>query len=805
MTEYIMNFSKITMDNLAQVGGKNASLGEMFQKLTSKGINIPDGFATTSQAYWDFLDENSIREKLTEILNKLDKKNFSNLHQIGEEARQIVLNSQVPDDLKNELNTAYINLTSKYKESIQVAVRSSATAEDLPTASFAGQQETFLNIKNREQLIDSCLKCYASLFTDRAIKYREDNNFEHMKVALSIGIQKMVRSDKACAGVGFTIDTETGFEKVIFLTGSWGLGENVVQGTVNPDEFYIFKPSLKMGKKAIISKTIGTKAKTMVYADEFGLDPSKVGVTTVNINTPEDKRRQIILNDNEIETLAKWAMIIEEHYKRPMDIEWAKDGLSNELFIVQARPETVFASKKEHYKVHTYKLKEKGKVIAEGRSVGNKIASGRARILNSPSESDKLQTGEILIADMTNPDWDPIMKRAAAIVTNKGGRTSHAAIIAREIGVVAVVGAGNATETIKDGDEITVSCIEGENGIIYEGKLDWEEQEVNTKNIKMPKTQVMLILGDPDQAFNLSFLPNRGVGLMRLEFVINNAIKIHPMALVKFDQLKDQEATKQINNLTYGYTNKEDYFVDKLSQAVATIAAAFYSNDVIVRMSDFKTNEYANLIGGREFEPCEDNPMLGFRGASRYYNSRYKEGFHLECRAMKVVREDMGLSNVKLMIPFCRTIDEAKKVIETMEEFGLKRGKDDLEIYMMVEIPSNVILAEEFAKHFDGFSIGSNDLTQLTLGIDRDSEIVSGLFNENDEAAKKMISMAIKKANETKTKIGLCGQAPSDYPEFAQFLVEQGINSISFNSDALINGIDNINEAETKLKRAKIL
>jgi pyruvate,water dikinase len=805
MSEYIMNFNEITMDNLAQVGGKNASLGEMFQKLTSKGINIPDGFATTSQAYWDFLDKNNIREKLTEILNKLDKNKFSNLHQIGEEARQTMLKASIPDNLQTEISKAYKNLISKYKEPIQVAVRSSATAEDLPTASFAGQQETFLNIKNNKELIEACLKCYASLFTDRAIKYREDNNFEHMKVALSIGVQKMVRSDKACAGVGFTIDTETGFEKVIFLTGSWGLGENVVQGSVNPDEFYVFKPSLKMGKKAIISKSIGTKAKTMVYADESGISQAEPGATTVNINTPEDKRKQIILNDNEIETLAKWAMTIEEHYKKPMDIEWAKDGISNELFIVQARPETVFAAKKERYKVHTYKLKEKGKVITEGRSVGNKIAAGRAKILNSPAESDKLQPGEILIADMTNPDWDPIMKIAAAIVTNKGGRTSHAAIIAREIGVVAVVGTGNATETIKDGQEITVSCVEGENGIIYEGKLNWEEQEVDTKNIKMPETQVMLILGDPDQAFNLSFLPNRGVGLMRLEFVINNAIRIHPMALVKFNQLKDHETKKQIEDLTYGYKNKEDYFVDKLSQAVATIAAAFYPNDVIVRMSDFKTNEYANLIGGKEFEPHEDNPMLGFRGASRYYNPRYKEGFHLECNAMKVVREDMGLTNVKLMIPFCRTVEEARKVIETMEEFGLKRKENGLEIYIMVEIPSNVILIDEFAKYFDGFSIGSNDLTQLTLGIDRDSEIVSSLFNENDEAAKKMISMAIKKANEIQKKIGLCGQAPSDYPEFAQFLVEQGINSISFNSDALINGINNINEAETRLKKAKTM
>jgi len=798
MSEYIKNFDEITIENIAQVGGKNASLGEMFQNLTSKGIKIPDGFATTSKAYWDFLDTNNIRDRLTEILEKLDRKNFSNLHQIGKEARETVLNAKIPGNLRNDIVSAYNNLLSKYDEPIQVAVRSSATAEDLPSASFAGQQETFLNIKNSDELLNSCLKCYASLFTDRAIKYREDNNFEHMKVALSIGIQKMVRSDKACSGVGFTIDTETGFEKVIFLTGSWGLGENIVQGTVNPDEFYVFKPSLKMGKKAILSKNIGTKAKTMIYAEDAGIN--QAGVTTVNTDTPADKRKQVILKDDEIETLAKWAMNIEEYYKKPMDIEWAKDGISNELYIVQARPETVFSSKKERFKLHTYKLKEKGKVITEGRSIGNKIASGYARILNSPAESDRLNSGEIVIAEMTDPDWDPIMKRAAAVVTNKGGRTSHAAIIAREIGVVAVVGTGNATDVIKDGEKITVSCIEGENGLIYEDKLNWEEQEVDVKNIKMPKTQVMLILGDPDQAFNLSFLPNRGVGLMRLEFVINNAIRIHPMALVKYDQLKDQDAKNQIESLTYEYENKEDYFTDRLSQAVSTIAAAFYPNDVIVRMSDFKTNEYANLIGGKEFEPKEDNPMLGFRGASRYYNPRYKEGFRLECKAMKIVREDMGLTNVKLMIPFCRTLDEAQKVIDTMDEFGLKRKENGLEIYMMVEIPSNVILAEEFAEYFDGFSIGSNDLTQLTLGIDRDSEIVSDLFNENDEAAKNLISMAIKKANKTHTKIGLCGQAPSDYPEFAQFLVEQGINSISFNSDALITGINNINKAETRLK-----
>lgn len=802
MKKYIMFFNEINMDNLPKVGGKNASLGEMYQKLTPKGLKIPFGFATTSQAYWDFLDKNNIREKLEQILSKLDHKEYSNLSEIGKESRELILNTKIPEEIEQEIKNSYKKLLSEYKEPIQVAIRSSATAEDLPTASFAGQQESYLNIKGEDELIDACIKCYASLFTDRAIKYREDNQFEHMKVALSIGIQKMVRSDKACSGVAFTLDTETGFEKVIFLTGSWGLGENVVQGNVNPDEFYIFKPSLKMGKKAILSKRLGSKAKTLVYAEDIEQKNLKVGDTTVNIDTPEEKRNEFILNNDEIEMLAKWSLLIEEYYKRPMDIEWAKDGISNELYIVQARPETVYGVKKEEiYKIHTYILKEKGKILAEGRSVGSKIASGKARILNSPEESGKLQEGEILIADIITPDWDPILKKVSAIVTNKGGRTSHAAIIARETGTAAVVGTGDGTQKIKDGEEITVSCAEGENGIIYEGKLDWEKQEIDARKIKMPKTQAMMILGDPEQAFHLSFMPNRGIGLMRLEFIISNSIKIHPMALVKFNELKNQDTKSEIEALTLQYKNKEDYFVDELAQAVSTIAAAFYPNDVIVRMSDFKSNEYANLIGGQEFEPKEDNPMLGFRGASRYYDPRYKEGFELECKAMKFVRNDMGLTNVKLMIPFCRTIDEGKKVIEVMEGFGLKRGENGLEIYVMAEIPSNAILAEEFAQLFDGFSIGSNDLTQLTLGIDRDSEIISSLFNENDEAAKKLISMIIKKAKKTNTKVGLCGQAPSDFPEFAQFLVEQGIDSISFNPDALIKGIENIDKAEKRKEK----
>jgi len=803
MTDYIKTFSEIDINDINIVGGKNASLGEMFQKLTPKGVNIPDGFAVTSQAYWKLLEVNRLYDPLKNLFRTLDTKNFSNLSEVGKQARQLILDSEIPAEIQDEIVEYYRDLEAKYDFKIQVAVRSSATAEDLPTASFAGQQETYLNIRNEEDLIDACKKCYASLFTDRAIKYREDNNFHHMKVALSIGIQKMVRSDKACSGVGFTIDTETGFEKVVFLTGSWGLGENVVQGTVNPDEFYIFKPALKRNKKSIISKKLGSKSKTMIYAEDIENHVIEADKLVINVDTPDEKRKQFIMNDEEIEKIAKWSMIIEEHYRRPMDIEWAKDGLTSELFIVQARSETVFSSKKEPFKIYDYKLKKRSKILAMGKSVGSKIAAGRARVLSSPEEAYKLQKGEILVASITTPDWDPILKKASAIVTDKGGRTSHAAIVAREVGAVAIVGTGNATQVIQDGQEITVSCLEGENGIIYDGILDWDEEELNTKKIKMPKTMPMLILGDPDQAFKLSFLPNKGVGLMRLEFVISNAIKIHPMALVKFNKLEDLEAKAEIEEITYLYEDKEEYFVDQLSQAVAMIAAAFYPNDVIVRMSDFKTNEYANLIGGKEFEPLEENPMLGFRGASRYYNIRYKEGFALECKAMKRVREDMGLDNVKLMIPFCRTIEEGKKVLNIMETYGLKRGENHLEVYVMIEMPSNVILAEEFAKIFDGFSIGSNDLTQLTLGIDRDSSIINKLFNEQDEAVKILISQAIKKAKTAGIKIGLCGQAPSDYPAFAEFLVKEGIDSISFNSDALIRGIGNMNEAEAKLKKIK--
>ena len=789
--ELIKRFKNVSVNDVSVVGGKNSSLGEMFSNLTAKGINVPDGFATTSYAYWKFLDDNNIREKLIELMNRLDKKNYSNLKETGAAARQLILNSEIPEELNKIITSEYKAL---YGDKLlgEVAVRSSATAEDLPTASFAGQHESFLNIKGIENVLAAVKKCYASLFTDRAIKYREDNGFEHMKVALSIGVQKMVRSDIASSGVCFTLEPESGFTDIILITGIWGLGENIVQGVVSPDEFLVFKPTLKLGKRAIVNKKTGSKALTMVYSDTDGK-------TVINIDTPAKKREFFVLNDEEITTLAKWSLVIEGHYGKPMDIEWAKDGISNELFIVQARPETV-QSRRNPYILKEYKLLTRGKLLATGISVGNKIATGKARFLESPADSGKLRPGEILITEITSPDWDPILKKASAIITSKGGRTSHASIVAREIGVAAIVGTGDDVLKIKDGEVITVSCAEGEKGYIYEGEQKWTEKVIDFRNIKMPKTEPMLILGDPERAFQLSFYPNKGVGLMRLEFIISNSIKIHPMALVKFNDLKDDTIKNEIDNLTLHYPNKNEYFSDKLAQAVATIACAYYPKDVIVRMSDFKTNEYANLIGGKDFEPEEENPMLGFRGASRYYSDRYKEGFRLECEAMKIVRNQMGLTNVKLMIPFCRTVEEGKNVINIMEKFGLKRGENGLEIYVMAEIPSNVILAEEFAKVFDGFSIGSNDLTQLTLGIDRDSTIISSLFDEQNKAPEKMFEMVIEKAKKCNKKIGLCGQAPSDHPEFAAFLVEQGIDSISFTPDALIKGIENINKAEEKIK-----
>jgi pyruvate,water dikinase len=789
MKNYIKHFNEIDIDHVPEVGGKNASLGEMFQKLTSKGVQVPDGFATTSAAYWLFLEEAQLKSKIFEELEKLDRKDFQNLREVGATIRSLIAKAQFPDAIKTSVEEGYDGLVKKYGKQISLAVRSSATAEDLPNASFAGQQETYLNVKGIDELIEACHKCYASLFTDRAIKYREDNHFDHTKVALSIGVQLMVRSDLAASGVNFTLDPDTGFDKVVLVSSIWGLGENIVQGSINPDEYFVFKPSLKKGlRQPIISRKLGSKEKTMIY------DPSGSGI--VNLDTKKEKQEQFVLTDAEVIKLAEWSMLIEEHYGRPMDIEWAKDGQLNELFIVQARPETVQSAVLDKLKITTYKLLEKGTEITRGMGLGNRISAGKARILRSPKDSDLLQKGEILVTEKTDPDWDPILKKAAGIVTDQGGRTSHAAIVAREVGAAAIVGAINATKTIKDGQEITISCAEGDTGIVYEGLLKWDEQEVDTKSIRKPKTEPMLILADPEQAFKLSFYPSAGVGLMRLEFVINNSIQIHPMALKHFGHLKDSEAKKEIEKLTHHYPDKADYFVHKLAEGVATIAAAFYPKDVIVRTSNFKSNEYANLIGGQEFEPVESNPMIGFRGASRYYHPKYQEAFELECKAMKMVREDMGFDNVKIMIPFCRTLKEAEKVVALMAENGLKRGENGLQLYMMTEIPNNVILAEKFANYFDGFSIGSNDLTQLTLGVDRDSELLSDIFDINDPGVKKMIAMVIASAHKTQTKIGLCGQAPSDYPEFAQFLVENGINSISFNPDALIAGIKNINLAE---------
>ncbi len=787
MKAYIKKFSETGIGDVPEVGGKNASLGEMFSKLSAKGIPVPDGFATTAAAFTDFLYHNKLVEPLQKLLQQLDKKTFSNLGVTGAAARKMILAGELQNDLQAAVIKAYKDLCGE--NYYEVAVRSSATAEDLPQASFAGQHESYLNIKGDTAVLDAVKKCFASLFTDRAIKYREDNGFAHEKVALSVGIQKMVRSDKACSGVSFTLEPESGFRDIVHLSGVWGLGENIVQGTVTPDEFYIFKPTLLQGKNAVIQKKLGEKAKTMVYGNDEA-------TPVINISTPKEKQTQFVLTDTEAMKIAAWAITIEKHYQKPMDIEWAKDGNTGEIFIIQARPETVH-SQKNPLVMKEYKLLKKGVAVTEGEAIGSKIASGIARILYSPKDAGKLQPGEIVITGITSPDWDPILKTAAAIITDKGGRTSHASIVARELGVPAVVGCGDATEKIFDGEMITVSCCEGKTGFVYKGKLDFEETEIDFSNIKKPEsTEVMLIAGDPDKAFKLSFYPNDGVGLMRIEFIITHSVQIHPMALVKFNELKDSDAKQKIEQLTSNYPNKEKFFVDRLAEGVATIAAAFYPKDVIVRMSDFKTNEYANLLGGKQFEPEEENPMIGFRGASRYYNDLYREGFRLECEAIRKVRDEMGLSNVKVMIPFCRTLEEGNKVVAVMKHFGLEQGINNLEIYVMAEIPSNVILAEKFAAIFDGFSIGSNDLTQLTLGIDRDSAIISNLFSEKNEAAIHIFAEMIHKAKHAGVKIGLCGQAPSDYPEFAKFLVEQGIDSISFNADALLKGIENINEAE---------
>ena len=796
--KYIRWLEEIIINDIPLVGGKNASLGEMYCELTHEGIKIPNGFAVTAESYWHVLSSAGILDKLKEVMTGLDKANVADLARRGKTARDLILGAGIPNDLWDEIKTAYDRLCKEYGPDTDVAVRSSATAEDLPTASFAGQQETYLNIRGYHALREACSKCFASLFTDRAISYRIDNNFDHFKIALSIGIMKMVRSDLATSGVTFTLDTETGFRDVVFITACYGLGENIVQGAVNPDEYYVFKPTFRKGYRAIIRKNLGDKRIKMIY----GRGDSKV--LTRNVEVPEADRKRFCLIDDDILTLARYAIVIEDHYSKkagkpqPMDIEWAKDGISGDLFIVQARPETV-KSQKAMDVLETYHLDRKGPVLGRGKSVGEKIASGKARVIPDVSHLPLFKPGEIIVADTTTPDWEPVMKTAAAIVTNRGGRTCHAAIVSRELGIPAVVGAEDATEKIKTGKDVTVSCAEGDEGIVYEGTLPFHVEKLLLKDLPRPKTKIMMNLGNPEEAFSLSMIPNDGVGLARMEFIISSYIKIHPMALIHPEKVTDEKVKKEINDLTFGYENKEDYFIEKLAHGVGTIAAAFYPKPVIVRMSDFKSNEYASLIGGKYFEPKEENPMIGFRGASRYYDERYREGFALECRAMKKVREETGLTNLIIMIPFCRRVDEGEKVLAEMAKNGLRRGENGLNIYVMCEIPNNVLMIDEFSKLFDGFSIGSNDLTQLILGVDRDSELVSHDFDERDPGVMRMISMAIQGARRNHRHSGLCGQAPSDYPEFAEFLVREGIDSMSLNPDSVMKITLRVIEMEKRL------
>jgi len=793
--KFVLWFDELTIKDVPKVGGKNASLGEMYQKLVKEGVSIPNGFAVTAQAYFYLLKKAKIEKEIRKILRDLDTSDMKNLSERGQKVRQLILQTEMPIELRREIIKAYQKLESQYGKRVDVAVRSSATAEDLPDASFAGQQETFLNVRGEMDLIKACQACFASLFTNRAISYRHDKGFGHFKIGLSIGVQKMVRSDKSCSGVMFTLDTESGFRNVVLINGSWGLGENIVQGQVTPDEFYVFKSTLADGFKPIISRKLGGKKIKMIYSD-------KAGQQTKNIKTSISEQQKYVLSDREILKLAEWGIIIEKHYDRPMDIEWAKDGKTKKLFIVQARPETVQAIKTRAV-LEEYILKKKGKVVVTGSPVGEKIATGKARVINDAKHIGDFKAGEILVTDMTDPDWEPIMKIAAGIITNRGGRTCHAAIVSRELGIPCVVGTDMATKKIKTGQAVTISCAEGEIGNVYEGQLPFEIKKININKIKRPKTKVMLNIGQPDIAFKSSFIPNDGVGLAREEFIINEHIQIHPLALLNYDKLQDKAAKKKIAELTFNYKDKSQYFVDKLAEGFGQIAAAFFPKEVIFRLSDFKSNEYANLIGGKEFEPFEPNPMIGWRGASRYYSEKYKDAFILECKALHKAREVFGLKNIKVMVPFCRTVEEGKNVIEIMNKHGLVQGKDDLEVYVMCEIPSNVILAEEFCKIFDGFSIGSNDLTQLILGVDRDSQLVAHIYDERNEAVKKMISQVIKTARKYKRKIGICGQAPSDFPDFARFLVKQGIDSISLNPDTVIKTTLAIIKEEKRVQRKK--
>jgi pyruvate,water dikinase len=783
----ILWFDEIGLEDIPLVGGKNASLGELIRQLKPKGVNVPNGFAITAYAYRYFIEKAGLAAQLRELFADLDVDDVRNLQQHGNKARRLILSVNFPPELEAAIGTAYQKLCNRYGEDTEVAVRSSATAEDLPDASFAGQQETYLNVQSLTRVLEYCHRCFASLFTDRAISYRQRNGFDQLEVALSVGVQKMVRSDLAASGVMFSIDTESGFKNAALITAAYGLGENIVQGAVNPDEYLVFKPTLKDGFRPILDKRLGNKRIKMVY----DMGGSRL---TKNVWVPESEQDKFCLTDDEILQLARWAVQIEKHYSQvrgvytPMDIEWAKDGLTNELFVVQARPETVQSQKSTNV-LKTYHLKEHSEVLVKGRSVGATIGQGTVRVILDVSQIHLFQPGEVLVTNKTDPDWEPIMKKASAIVTNQGGRTCHAAIIARELGIPAIVGCTDATDVLKIGQEVTISCAEGDEGLVYKGLLPFEVKETRLENLPRTRTQILMNVGNPEQAFSLASIPCDGVGLARLEFIIANHIQTHPLALLHFDELEDEVVKAQIAELTKLYDHKPQFFVDKLACGIGMIAAAFYPKPVIVRLSDLKTNEYANLLGGKQFEPKEENPMLGWRGASRYYDEKYRDAFALECQALKRVREEMGLTNVIPMIPFCRTPDEGRQVLAEMAKNGLERGVNGLHVYVMCELPSNVILADEFSKVFDGFSIGSNDLTQLTLGLDRDSALVAPIFDERNKGVKRMVKMAIADAKEHGCKIGICGQAPSDYPEFAQFLVEQGIDSISLNPDSVLKTI----------------
>lgn len=803
--KYIKFFKELNNRDVPIVGGKNASIGEMFQELVPMGIKVPNGFAITSEAYWYLLDSAGIREKIKELLDGIDVTEIDVLNVRSKKIRDMIFGTPLPEDLRKEILEAYKILSKEYKmEEADVAVRSSATAEDLPDASFAGQQDTYLSVQGQTELIHYVKSCFASLFTDRAVSYRASRGFDHFKVALSVGVQKMVRSDKGSSGVMFSIDTETGFKDAVFITSSWGLGENVVGGTVNPDEFYVFKPALELGKRPILKRQLGFKNIKMVYAAPGAKHPTK------NIETTEEELKSFSLSDDEVLTLARYAMLIEKHYSkeageyRPMDMEWAKDGNSGELFIVQARPETVQSQKmKKHSNTlekYFFKDKEEKEIILTGKAVGGKIGTGKIRVIDNIANMGELRSGEILVTDNTDPDWEPAMKKASAVITNRGGRTCHAAIVAREIGVPAIVGAVGATEKLETGMEVTVSCAEGEDGFVYAGIHAFEVEKIDLASLEQPKTKIYMNIGNPEKAFSFSMIPNNGVGLARMEFIINNYIKAHPLALIDLHNgNKEFDGVESVKDIMAGYANPKDFFVKKIAEGVGMIASAFYPKPVIVRTSDFKSNEYCRMVGGKDYEPHEENPMIGYRGACRYYSEQYRQAFEWECEALAMVRNEMGFTNMKIMVPFLRTPEEGRRVLDIMRKNGLIQGENGLEIYVMCELPVNVILADEFLQLFDGFSIGSNDLTQLTLGVDRDGELVSHVFDERNPALLKMFKMAIEACKKHNKYCGICGQAPSDYPEIAEFLVENGITSISLNPDSIIETWDRIVKLEKKL------